>query len=74
MDAEDLLLDDSADGEVIEDVSAVAPDIHGTVLAKAFVVETVDLRNLARFVVASDKTYASGVLDLQEEKEEERFD
>ena len=74
MDAEDLLLDDSADGEVIEDVSAVAPDIHGTVLAEALVVETVDLGNLAGFVVASDKTYTSGVLDLQEEKKEERFD
>ncbi len=73
MDAEDLFLNDGAERQVVEDVSAVTPDVDGTVLAEALVVETVDLSDLARFVVATDETDARRILHLQQEKEEEGF-
>lgn len=74
VDAEDLLLDDGADGEVVEDVGAVAPNVDGAVLAEALVVEAVNLSDLAGFVVTSNKTDAGRILDLEEEKEKEGLD
>ena len=44
MDAEHPAVDDRAEGEVVEDLAAVAPDVGRAVFARALVVEAVDLR------------------------------
>jgi hypothetical protein len=46
--------DDRAQGEVVEDVAAVAPYIGAAVFPQAFVVEPIYCRDLAGLVVAAD--------------------
>jgi hypothetical protein len=74
VDAEDLAVDDGAEGEVVKDVAAVAPDVCAPVLALALVVEAVDLGDLPRLMVAADEGDAIRVADLEQEQEEKRLD
>ena len=54
MDAEDFVVDEGREIEIVEDVRAEAPHVHAAVLPQAFVVETVDLRDLAALMIASN--------------------
>lgn len=54
VDAEDLVIDDAGEGEVVKHVGEVVPDSGVAVLAAAFGVEAVGLGNTARLVVAAD--------------------
>ena len=74
VDTKDTAVDDSAEGKVVEDLAAPAPDVGGAVLALALVVEAVDLCDLAGLVVAADEGHALGVADLEGEEEEEGLD
>ena len=65
MDAEYFVVDNSREREVVEDFSAVAPDIHRAVLSEAFIIETVDLCDLSTLVVASNKRDSFWVSHLQ---------
>ena len=64
MDAEDLVVDDGRQGEVVEDIGAVFPDVEAPVLPETFIVKTVDLRYLPRLVVAPQKSHPSLVPHL----------
>jgi hypothetical protein len=55
MDAEDLVVDDSGQAEVIKNLSAVSPYIDGAVFTEALVIKAINLRNLTRFVVATNE-------------------
>lgn len=61
MDAEDFAVDDGAEGHEVEDLAAGFPDGGVAVFLDAFFVETVDLGDLAGFVVAADEGHAVGV-------------
>lgn len=54
MDAEDLIIDDGSQWEEIKHLRAVLPNIQASILPKALVVEAINLRDLPRFVVASE--------------------
>lgn len=71
---EDLVVDESGEGEIIEEIGKVLPDISITVLAKALVVEAVDLGDLARLVVASEDGNSFGVSNLERDEEGDRLD
>ena len=71
--AKDLAVDDGRQTEVVEDLGAVAPHRDGAVLPQALVVEAVDLRDLAGFVVAADEGDAVGVADFERQQQEERL-
>lgn len=60
--------------QVIKHVTAIPPDVYAPVFALTFVVEAVDLGDLAGFVITPDEGYPVGVADFEEEKEEEGFD
>ncbi len=64
MHAEDAIVDDGGQGEVVEDISAVTPDVEGAVLPEALVVEAVDLRDLPALVVAPDESHQIGIPHL----------
>ena len=53
MKKEELVVDQSGQGQVVEEVGEVFPDISVAILSEAFVVESVDLGNLAGFVVTT---------------------
>ncbi len=74
MDAEDLVIDDHAQGQEIEHVSEVMPDISIAVLPGAFGIEAIRLGYAARLMVAADQMYSVGVSKFQADKERNRFD
>lgn len=71
---EDLVLDQRGQREVIEEIGEVLPDVRVAVLAEAFVVEAVDLCNLAGFVVATENGDALWVADFERDKKCHRLD
>lgn len=72
--AEDLVLDQGGKRQVIEQVCEVLPDVGIAVFAEAFVVEAVDLGDLAGLVVSAKDGDALGVSDLEGDKEGYGFD
>lgn len=72
--AEDLIIDQGSKREVVEEVCEVLPDIRIAILSQAFVIEAVDLGNLARLVVTSKDCDALGVSDLKRNKKCYCFD
>lgn len=65
VEAEDLVVDKGGEGEEIEEIGEVLPDVCVTILAKAFVVEAIDLGDLTRFVIATEDGNALWVSDLK---------
>ena len=55
---EDLVFNESSEGEVVEKVGEIFPDVGVSIFAEALVVEAVDLRDLTGFVVTSDQRYS----------------
>ena len=74
MDAENFVVDDGGKGQVVEDFGAVAPDVDRAVFAEALVVESVDLSDLTRLVIASDQGDTLRVTNFQGEQKKERLD
>ena len=50
---EDLVVDQSGEGEIVKEVCEELPHVCVAVLSEAFIVEAIDLCDLARLVVAS---------------------
>ena len=71
---EDLVVDDDAKGEEVEEVGEVMPHICSAVLALAFSVEAVGLGHATRFVVAADQGYAARVAKLEADEEGDGLD
>ena len=63
--AENFVVDEGCECEVVEYFSAVAPHVDGAELAQALLVKAVHLRDLPALVVAPDERDAVGVADLQ---------
>jgi hypothetical protein len=73
MEAEDLVVDEGGKGEVVEEVCKVFPYIRVAIFSETFVVETVDLRDLTGFVVATEDCNALGVSDFESNEESDGF-
>lgn len=63
--AEDLVVDDDGEGEEVEHVGEVVPDVGVAVLAGALGVEAVGLGHASRLVVAADQVHAVRVPELE---------
>jgi len=68
VDAENFVVDNGCEGQIVKDLCAVAPDIDTSILTEAFVVETIDLRNLTRFMVTTDQGNTLWISDLEGEQ------
>ena len=64
-----LVFDEGGEGEVVEEVGEVSPYVRVAVLAQAFIVETVHLRDLPRFVVSAEDRYAVAVPQFHGDEE-----
>lgn len=69
MEAEDLVVDEGGEWEVVEEVGEVLPDVGVAVLAEALVVEAVNLGDLAGLVVSTEDGDALWVADLEGNEE-----
>ena len=74
MQAENLVLDKGSKREIVKEIGEVFPDVSIAVFTETFVVEAVDLSNLAGLVVAAEDGDAMGVADFQGDKEGNGFD
>jgi len=70
----DLVLDESSEGEIVEQIGEVSPYVGVSVLPQAFIVETVDLSDLSRFVVASEDGDTVAVPQLHRDEEGDGLD
>ena len=55
----------TCEGQVVEEVGKVLPDIGVSVFAQAFVVKSVNLSDLTRFVVATEDCNTFAVTHLK---------
>mmetsp|Transcript_6523 Transcript_6523/g.14256 ORF Transcript_6523/g.14256 Transcript_6523/m.14256 type:complete len:206 (-) Transcript_6523:14-631(-) len=71
--AEDLLLNERRQGQVVKEVGEVLPHVSAAVLAQALIVETVDLRDLTALVVASEDSNAVGKPHFEGHQQRDRL-
>ncbi len=74
MKAEDLVVDESGEGEVVEEIGEVLPHVCIAVFSETFVVEPVDLGDLAGFVVSTEDGDALRVANFEGNEEGDGFD
>jgi len=72
--AEDLVVNESGEGKVVEEIGEVLPDVCITVFTETLIVEAVDLGDLARFVVTTEDGDSLWVSDFESNKESDGFD
>lgn len=73
MHAENLVVNDGGQAEVVEDFRAVSPHVDGAILLEALIVETVHLSDLAGFVVSANQGDSVRIPHLQSQQKQERF-
>lgn len=74
MNAQNLAIDDGSDVEAVEHFGAVFPGIGASVFALALVIETINLRDLARFVIAAEQSDFVRISCFEEQKDREGLD
>ena len=65
MNTQKCIVDEGPKAEVVKDFATVLPYVDGAVLFETFVIETVNLRNLPAFMVASNQRNPIRVPHLQ---------
>lgn len=74
MQAENLILDDSGNREVLEKVSEHFPNQVCSVFSEALIIKAIELVDLSVFVISSEDGDSIRPLDLEEEDVEKGFD
>lgn len=69
MEAEDLVLDDSCEWEVIKELCELFPYVSVTVLSQAFIIEAINLCDLSALVVTSKDSESIFKADLEGNEE-----
>lgn len=65
MDAEDFIVNKSRETQVIKDLSAISPHIHGAILPQTFIIKAIYLSDLSTLVISADQGDAVWVADLE---------
>lgn len=68
METEDLVLNQSCKWQVVKEVSEVLPNIGIAVLAKALIIESIDLGDLTRLMVTTEDGDSVFIADLEGDK------
>ena len=69
-----LVIDQRRQRQIVEEIGEKLPYIGIAILAEAFIVETVYLGNLARFVIASKNGDSLRISNFEGNKKCDRFD
>ena len=72
--AKDLVVNQSGEREVVEEIGKVLPYVRVAVLAQALVIEAVNLGDLAGFMVAPEDGDAGRVANFESDEESDSFD
>lgn len=74
VEAEDLIVDQGCEGEVVEKVGEVFPYVGVSVLPETFIIKAVDLSDLAGLVVAAQDSDAARIPNLESNEERDSLD
>ena len=74
VEAEYLIVYQGSEGQVIEQVGKIFPDIGVPVFAKAFIIKAVDLGNLTGLVIAAEDSDSLRISDLESNKQGDSLD
>lgn len=74
MHAEDLVVDNGSNSQVVKHLSKRPPDIERPILSDAFIIEAIDLGDEAGLVVAPQQSYPVSVPHLQCQQHQEGLD
>ena len=74
MKAENLIFDDSCQRQVVKEVRQVLPHVGVAVLAKAFVIEAVNLGDLPALVIASEDSDPFPVAHFEADEQRDGLD
>lgn len=70
----DLIFDEGSEWKVVEEISEESPHIGVPVLPQTFIVEAIYLRDLPRFVIATENGDTVPVAELQRDQKGDGFD
>lgn len=73
VDAEDAIIDDGGEREVVKDISAIPPDIERAILPEAFIIEAIHLRDLTALMITSDQRDQIRIANFICKQQEERL-
>jgi len=73
METEDLVVDKGGKGEVVEEVGEVFPHVRIAIFSETFIIEAIDLCDLAGFVVATENGNALRISDFESYEESDGF-
>ena len=73
VDTEDLVVDDHAEGQKIEHIGEIVPDICVAVFAGALGIEAVGLRHTPRLMIPTDQMYTVRVSQFKTDKQGNGF-
>ena len=65
METEDLIFDDSSQGQIVEELCELFPDVRVPVFPQALIIEAIYLGDLSTLVVSSEDSESVLVADLQ---------
>ena len=68
-----LVLNQSGQGEVVEEVGEVSPDVRVAIFPQALVIEAVNLCDLSRFVISAEDCNTIAVAKLKSNEESHGF-
>lgn len=74
MKTEDLVINQGSEGEIVEEIGKILPDVRISVFSEAFVVEAVYLSNLAGLVISAQDGDTLRISDFEGNKECDSFD
>lgn len=69
-----MVVDEGCEGEIVKEIGEESPNVSVSVLAQAFVVETIDLCDLSGFVIASEDCDAIAVSEFQGDEQGDCLD
>jgi hypothetical protein len=74
VEAEDLIVNERGEGEVVEEIGEVFPNVGIAVFSETLVVEAIYLSDLTGFMITTENCDALGVSDFESNQESNSFD
>lgn len=73
VETEDLVIDEGSEREVVEQICEILPNVGIAIFSEAFVVEAIDLSDLAGFVITTENRNSLWVSNLEGNEEGDGF-
>ena len=65
MDAENFVVDDRSECQIVKNLRAVAPHVHRPIFSEALIIKAIDAADLSGFMVAPEQGNVAWIPNLQ---------